>query len=93
MNVKINPLTEAEKQALILKEVVESQSYKDTIGAWLLEERGFAIQKMAEATDPHEVHRAQGSFAFIQALLQRIEASLTRAKAQKKKRVQILTKE
>lgn len=92
MNVDIKPLTEAEKKALQLKSVVGLPAYIDTIGAWLLEEKAKAIALMSEGAEPHQVHRSQGAYAVITSLLDRIEATLSRANVAKRKRQKILTK-
>lgn len=90
MNSKVTPLTEAEAKALMLKTVVEGREYQETLGQWLKEELNLAISQMAEATEHFEVYKAQGSYASIQGLLHRIDATLSKANQEQKKRVKIL---
>lgn len=92
MNLSVKALSEAEKKALELRSLTETKAYVNTIGAWLLDEKEKAIRLMSEATDPSEVHRAQGAYGIITSLLLRIDSTLSRASSVSARRHKNLTK-
>lgn len=60
-------------RAMRLRTIVEMPEYKDTIGAWIVRAKDDALYSMTTATEPHEVHRAQGAYNALIALIDQVE--------------------
>lgn len=56
-----------------LRAVMNMPEYEVTIGAWLKEAKSEADYQLQTATEPHEIHRAQGKVALIRSIDEQFE--------------------
>lgn len=83
--------TQVEHQADKLDAVLKDPNYRETIGAWLEEQRVLALRQFAANTEltEREMYRWQGTFRTIDAMQFWIKSVLDRAEAARKKRIKI----
>ena len=53
-----------------LRFVQSRPEYQDTVGLWLKEAYDTALLNLESATEPHEVHRAQGAYKALKELIE-----------------------
>ncbi len=65
------------QQANLLKSIVESDSYKKTIGQWLTELIQHAYSNLMNATTDNDLRKMQGGLMYLELLNNRIKSVLT----------------
>lgn len=64
-----------------LRSVIDRPEYRDTIGAWLEEERQGVLTDMATKIDYNDLLRAQGALKVLTAIQDRIQLVMGREEA------------
>jgi hypothetical protein len=75
-----------------LRVVIQSNEYRETLGAWIEDAKNKALYDLENATEPHEVHRAQGAYRLIRDLTELITHTFQAEQAALEKLQSKLTK-